>query len=246
MLYTLLIVSLVGVCGFLAGRRADARATKRDLTTSEPEALLEAGIVEDEEDDDDLDVRDLWDRLEDAGFRVIDIDEVRDWRLADVGAIKIIEPADTLEACKCGEEMSVLGEIHRYACGRTVDTALLHELGIVCEGCGYILITKTDPAGKLAPHINPNINFFDLLDYFERINGGRAKSATEEANLPFLERRRDQLEGELNEVRLAIKTKQTENGQSEPYRDSGKEPSESDSKEDNRPFIRDGIFRDTP
>lgn len=176
---------------------------------------------EDDEDaeEEETDERDLWERLADAGFAVIH--EKRDLRLTDVGAIKASESHLT---CACCEERThFLSEVFERPSeeGGRVGVALQSWLGRVCEQCGHVVLDASlSLRGKLAPLLKVNVNFFDVLDYFERVRGGDAEGATEKAGLPLLESRRDQLEAELNEVRTAIMREKHERGEGQAYREA--------------------------
>jgi len=186
--------------------------------------------VEDEEEQDEeseADERDLWERLEGAGFRLID--DERDLRIGDVGSIVPEEMKKTkCEACKC--QMYALSEVYASQLPEGgIGRAYEMKLGAICENCGsYLPIdvptngSTVGVVGKLPPLLDPHLrpNFFDVLEYLERVRGGDSKAAAEGADPAFLAQRRDQLEAELNQVRTAIMREKHKNGEGDAYREA--------------------------
>lgn len=189
----------------------------------EGEAEDEEEADDQDDDPDEEDERDLWERLGDAGFRLID--EERDLRVGDVGSIVSEEMRKSrCEACKC--QMYLLSEVYasQLADGK-IGRAYEMKLGAVCEGCGRYEptgISTLSAVGRLPPlldlHMRPN--FFDVLDYFERVRRGDGKAAAEDADPAFLAKRRDQLEAELNQVRTAIMREKHKLGAGDAYREA--------------------------
>lgn len=174
----------------------------------------------DEAGEEESNQRDLWDRLEDAGFP--HIDEERSLRLMDIGSI-VDEEAD--EECDvCASEMRVLREVYASQNeNEPVGRATENWIGEACVDCGHYRFSgdrAPTPIGKLAPLLIGRPNFFDVLEYFERMRGGEGEAATQNVDRTFLEGRRDQLEGELNEVRLAIVRDKQRNGEGQAYREA--------------------------
>lgn len=148
----------------------------RDLIRKEVERLLPP--PEDEEDDDDEDNvapfgdgRDLWDRLEAAGF--ITIDENRDLRLKDSGNI---DWSSTEFVCAhCKGKVFQLWELYRKPSPSTnlVARVKKNPLGHICASCGMRSLVKdevTESVGVIGPVIDEEgANFFDVLDLFESL-----------------------------------------------------------------------------
>lgn len=221
-------VTRIRLFGFTVYERRRDSALPPPTTTF---ALDDGGDDEANADDaDERDGRTLLDRLRDAGIAVIDRDlEDRSLRLSDVGALEVEDAEEDCDACN-GDLVEVR-EVHPLPNVRqgSVRRAAVNPLGRVCDSCGrFEFIAGKAPAhhGKFAVLLDEEPNFFDVIDYLDRVSRGDVGAAAEAADPTFLERRRDQLEAELNEVRLALKRRQLESGHGDPYRDSFPEDSE--------------------
>ncbi len=215
------------------------RYTKSLTTTSKITLTIGSGRdgdeddADDEDSDDQDDNRDLWDRLEDAGFVLIEED--RDLRVGDVGAIKASEYAKA-QCFRCLSEVFTLQEayMHRQPSDdMPIGHVSLQEIASVCENCGCVIeYSQRAKVGRLPPLMTDTVNFFDVLDFLEGMDGDDVGDVVDEADMALLEGQRDALEEQLGIVRTAIMRKKHEQGAGDAFREADRtiEPSVPDDK----------------
>jgi hypothetical protein len=199
---------------FLSALQIVRRISPRRVLPGADRAVLTAGSAR---------KRDLRERILEAGIDVIGKEDIRDLRLTDVGKLKIgPKYPDPCEICDGKRFM--LFEI--YGSGGTLAHAQKNRLGDVCASCGKYawpielgFPTMPPGRGRIAPLLQDAPNFFDVLDYLSHVHDGTPQAGVANADPAFLAARRDQLEAELNEIRLTIKKRELDAGATEPYRD---------------------------
>lgn len=199
---------------------------------------LDSGSAKESEDreivnDEMADGRDLWERLEDAGFSRIE--ESRDLRVADVGMIKA-SLYSKASCFRCSAYAYDLSEVYLQRLPSQqmpIGSVALQSIGAVCARCGCVLDVYEDNLpkyGRLAPLTAREVNFFDVLQFLENLGGDSAESSLGAAELSLLEKQRDELERQLGAVRSAIMRKKHESGAGDVFREAdratGSEPSE--------------------
>lgn len=188
---------------------------------------------DDEDDVDETDDRDLWDRLEDAGFVLIE--EERDLRVSAVGAIKASEYTKA-KCYRCLSEVFTLREAYmdRPPCDdKPIGHVQYKEVASVCENCGCVVeYSRNVKVGRLSPLMTDTVNFFDVLEFLEGMNGDDAEDTTDEADVTLLEGQRDSLERQLGMVRTALMRKKHELGAGDAFREADRtlEPSAPDDQ----------------
>ncbi len=186
---------------------------------------------DEEDDDDEFDDRDLWERLEDAGFVLIE--KERDLRVSDVGAIMASEYTNA-KCSRCLSEVFTLREayMHRPPCDdKPIGHVLFKKVACVCENCGCVVeYSENSKIGRLSPLMADTVNFFDVLEFLEGMNGDDAEDTTDEADVTLLEGQRDSLERQLGMVRAALMRKKHELGVGDAFREADRvlEPSVPD------------------
>lgn len=133
--------------------------------TAKLEGFLATRSEEDQPEPDSED-KDLWGRLEAAGFETIDED--RDLRLTDDGKIDW-KKSDSYECALCKGPVIELWELYRPTSPspKMVGRIKKHPPGYVCRDCGaheWITNGPRVSIGVLAPYLEEGANFFDILD----------------------------------------------------------------------------------
>lgn len=116
--------------------------------------------------------RNLWERLNNAGIPVIG---PRSIRSSDVGSVKV-HPYSGGPCCFCGAGTWVLHEVSRNQ--KDIDRPDIQRICAACEECGYILSTSNPhslKSSRIAPHVRPCGNLFDVLDMIEQANTDRRR-----------------------------------------------------------------------
>lgn len=240
--FQVLMSCFVALLVLKAGDRLLKKLPRRravELSSSTTVTLtLDSGDVEESEDvevvgDEVIDNRNLWERLEDAGFSRIK--QSRDLRVADVGMIKALMYSKA-SCFRCLSQAYDLSEVYLQRSPSQqmpIGSVALQSIGAVCVRCGCVLDVhdgNLPKYGRLAPLTAREVNFFDVLQFLESLGGDSAESSLDAAELSLLEEQRDELERQLGAVRTAIMRKKHESGVGDVFREAdratGPEPSE--------------------
>jgi hypothetical protein len=169
------------------------------------------GIEEEpEEEEEEPDERMLAERLEDAGFTLIDAREAPG--IDDIGSVFFDEENGEGDCPDedCHGDLYPFGEIIGDAPGRDEPPhrALRNRYGSACDQCGRLSVTETyAPRGRFGPLVEDGLSLFDALEGFET----EKREAEEGEDDAALAARQLELEGELNGIktkRLALAHRQ--------------------------------------
>lgn len=182
-----------------------------------------------EEEDDEEDERTLEERLGDLDIPAIEALSAP--TVDDIGGYFFDTGADEEDCPSCEiDTLHPFGEIIAAASSDPAappSRALRNRYGSACDSCGHLDVNVTfEPRGRFGPLIGDRVE----LDLFEVLKGLEAEpeAAQEEIDDRALAERQQELEGELNEIRIRRQRHALTNGTIDPFRGTPPAPRPDD------------------